>query len=305
MGEILDSSLGDETVVISRLFVYPVKSCGGVELDEVLLTETGLEFDRAWMVVDENGRFVTQRQFPRMALIKPKLRQSDMVLRAPGMLALHIELNAVEKPVKVTVWKDEVEAYDMGDMAARWFSMFLCPPESGKPERNLRLVRFNPDFQRYSSERWTGDVKAPNQFSDGYAVLVISQSALDSLNDRLVERGAEKVGMDRFRPNIVVESFPGESMAPHAEDHWHELNIATGQGIATLRMVKPCPRCEIPNIDQSTAERQTEPNATLAGYRGGDSRLDGAVSFGMNSVVMKGVDFLLKKGAKAGATIAF
>ena len=133
---------------IARLFVYPVKSCAGVEVPEALLTETGLEFDRAWMVVDEAGEFVTQRELPRMALIRPQLKQFEMVLRAPGMLALHIAYDRVEAPVQVKVWKDSVAAYDMGDVAAQWFSDFLSEP--GKPRR-LRLARFDPEHKRLSS----------------------------------------------------------------------------------------------------------------------------------------------------------
>jgi len=135
----------DLQATIARLFVYPIKSCAGVEVNETLLIETGLEFDRAWMVVDSAGEFVTQRELPRMALIRPRLKHSEMILRAPGMLALHIAFDRVEEPVRVRVWKDEVAAYDMGDIAAQWFSDFLSEP--GKP-RTLRLVRFDPEQQR-------------------------------------------------------------------------------------------------------------------------------------------------------------
>jgi uncharacterized protein YcbX len=109
----------DVQATIARLFVYPVKSCAGVELRESILTETGLEFDRAWMVVDASGEAVTQRERPRMALVRPQLRQFDMVLRAPGMLALHVAFDRVEGPARVRVWGDEVAAYDMGDVPAR------------------------------------------------------------------------------------------------------------------------------------------------------------------------------------------
>ena len=115
----------DVATRIARLFVYPIKSCAGVELTEGLLTETGLDLDRAWMVVDESGEFVSQRELPRMALIRPTLRLSDVVLRAPGMLALHLRLDTVEGPRRVQVWDDTVAAYDMGDLAAQWFSDFL------------------------------------------------------------------------------------------------------------------------------------------------------------------------------------
>ena len=105
----------DVSVTLAGVNVYPIKSCGGVAVSEAMLIETGLEFDRAWMVVDAENRFVTQRELPRMALVQPALRVQDMVLRAPGMLALHIALDAVEAPTRVRVWKDEVAAYDMGD----------------------------------------------------------------------------------------------------------------------------------------------------------------------------------------------
>jgi len=126
----------DVTTRIARLFVYPVKSCAGVEVTEALLTETGLDLDRAWMVVDAQGDFVTQRELPRMALVKVQLKHHEVVLRAPGMLALHLAIDSVEEPVKVRVWDDEVAAYDMGPIAAQWFTDFLGQP--------LRLVRFDP-----------------------------------------------------------------------------------------------------------------------------------------------------------------
>ena len=97
----------DVSAVISGLYVYPIKSCAGVAVKDAILTETGLEFDRAWMVVDEKGDFLTQRELPRMALIEPQLKHYEMVLRAPGMLALHIKLDEVEAPVRVRVWDDE------------------------------------------------------------------------------------------------------------------------------------------------------------------------------------------------------
>ena len=131
-----DSSF-DTTCVITSLVVYPIKSCAGVAVQEALLIDTGLEFDRAWMVVDDKGEFLTQRELPRMALIQPQLKHYEMVLRAPGMLALHVKLDEVEAPVRVRVWDDDVAAFDMGAIAAQWFTDFLgvC----------CRLVRYDPD----------------------------------------------------------------------------------------------------------------------------------------------------------------
>jgi uncharacterized protein YcbX len=180
------SAVFDLQATIARLFIYPVKSCAGVALPEVLLTETGLEFDRAWMVVDAAGEFVTQRELPRMALIQPQMKHMEMVLRAPGMLALHIAFDRVEKPVRAKVWSDEVAAYDMGDIAAQWFSDFLSEP--GRPQ-TLRLVRFDPEHKRLSNLRWTGGVEAQNQFADGFALLVTSEASLAELNDKLVAAG--------------------------------------------------------------------------------------------------------------------
>src|SRR3954454_7340768 len=101
----------DVTARIARLFVYPLKSCAGVEVQEAVLTDTGLDLDRAWMVVDEDGEFVTQRELPRMALVRCQLKHYEVVPRAPGMLALHLAIDAVEEPVKARVWKDEVPAF--------------------------------------------------------------------------------------------------------------------------------------------------------------------------------------------------
>ncbi len=291
----MSDQVSDVAATVSRLFVYPVKSCAGVEVKEVLLTETGLEFDRAWMVVDENNAFVTQRELPRMALIKPQLKHFDMVLRAPGMLALHVSLNEVEAPRKVRVWVDEVDAFDMGDIAAQWFSDFL-----GK---KLRLVRFDPDFMRYSSARWTGDVKAPNQFSDGYPVLVLSESALDEMNARLEAAGqlpgGNPIGIERFRPNIVLAGIEAND-----EDRIDLFTITTEQGDAVLKPVKPCVRCPIPNIDPATAEVSPEVGDMLQTYRQ-DARMEGRPTFGMNLVVLAGTDYLLRVGQPVAGNYVF
>ena len=281
---------------IARLFVYPVKSCAGVEVPEALLTESGLEFDRAWMVVDEAGEFVTQRELPRMALIRPQLKQFEMVLRAPGMLALHIAYDRVEAPVQVRVWKDTVAAYDMGDVAAQWFSDFLSEP--GKP-RKLRLARFDPEHKRLSSLQWTGDTEAEVQFADGYALLVASEGSMDELNGRLAAAGHAAVGIERFRPNIVLAGLEA-----HDEDRVEMLHIDTAEGQAQLQPVKPCTRCPIPDIDPATATRSPEVGDTLRSYRA-DPRVDGAITFGMNLIVREGVEQMLKVGQRVGARYRF
>jgi hypothetical protein len=286
----------DIQATISRLFVYPIKSCAGVELQESLLIETGLEFDRAWMVVDEQGEFVTQRQVPRMALIRPQLKHSEMVLRAPGMLALHIAFDRVEGPVRVKVWKDEVAAFDMGDIAAQWFSDFLSEP--GKPRR-LRLARFDPEHQRLSNMKWTGGVEAPNQFSDGFPILVASEGSLAELNAKLAAAGHGAVGIERFRPNVVLAGIEA-----HDEDRVETLHITTLEGEAQLQPVKPCSRCPIPDIDPATALSSPEVGDMLRTYRS-DPRVDGAITFGMNAIVLRGVEHALRVGQPVGANLRF
>jgi uncharacterized protein YcbX len=286
----------DLQATIARLFVYPVKSCAGVEVTESLLIETGLEFDRAWMVVDESGEFVSQRELPRMALIRPQLRHSEMVLRAPGMLALHIAFDRVEQPARVRVWDDEVAAYDMGDLAAQWFSDFLS--HRGAP-RKLRMVRFDPEHRRPSSPKWTDGVEALNQFSDGFPLLVASEGSLAELNARLVAAGHEAVGIERFRPNIVLAGIEA-----HDEDRVETLEIRTDEGDVSLRPVKPCARCPIPDIDPANGLSSPEVGDTLRSYRA-DPRVDGAITFGMNAIVLDGVERALRVGQRVGANLRF
>ncbi|MDM0077306.1 MOSC N-terminal beta barrel domain-containing protein [Variovorax sp. J2P1-59] len=286
----------DLQATIARLFVYPIKSCAGVEVKETLLIETGLEFDRAWMVVDSAGEFVTQRELPRMALIRPQLKHSEMILRAPGMLALHIAFDRVEEPVRARVWKDEVAAYDMGDIAAQWFSDFLSEP--GKP-RQLRLVRFDPEQQRLSSLKWTDGVEAPNQFADGFPLLVASEGSLEELNARLAAAGHEPVGIERFRPNVVLAGIEA-----HDEDRVDTLHITTAEGEVSLRPVKPCARCPIPDIDPATGTSSPEVGDMLRTYRS-DPRVDGAITFGMNAIVLQGVEHALRVGQPVGANLRF
>jgi uncharacterized protein len=277
---------------IARLFVYPIKSCAGVELAEAVLTETGFDLDRAWMVVDPQGEFVTQRELPRMALIRPQLKHFEVVLRAPGMLALHLAIDAVEKPMKVRVWGDDVAAYDMGDTAAQWFTDFL-----GRP---LRLVRFDPEVRRLSPLEWTAGQEVPNQFSDAFPLLVLGEGSLAELNRRLVAQGHEAVGVERFRPNIVLAG-----LEPHDEDRLDVLRIATGGATAVLlRPAKPCPRCPIPNIDPATARIDPQVSDTLQAYRANE-RVGGAVAFGMNAIVVDGVDQLLRVGQAVTADWRF
>lgn len=268
---------------VARLFVYPVKSCAGVALDQALLAETGLDLDRAWIVVDERGDPLTQRQWPRLALVQPRIRSSEVVLRAPGMLALHLSIDHVERPTRVRIWKDEVDAWDMGDLAGQWFSDFL-----GRP--GLRVARFDPEVRRLSDLAWTGGIEAVNQFVDGYPFLLIGEASLVELNARLQAGGHASVGIERLRPNVLLAGLEA-----HDEDRLAELRIATREGEVVLRPVKPCVRCTIPNIDPATAHSSPEVLDTLATYRS-DPRVGGGLTFGMNAIIMGGVGQTLRVG---------
>ena len=282
----------DLSGTIARLFVYPVKSCAGIEVQEALLTDTGLDLDRAWMVVDANGLFLTQRALPRMALIRPQLKSEEMVLRAPGMLALHVAIDAVEAPITVTVWRDTVPAWDMGPVAAQWFSDFLGQP--------CRLVRFDPEQRRLSSMDWTGGVEAPNQFADGFPVLIASEASVQELNRRLQAGGHATVGIERFRPNVVLAG-----VEPYDEDRVDLVRVEGGaEGELHLQPVKPCARCPIPDIDPATAASSPEVGDTLRTYRQ-DKRVDGAITFGMNAIVRQGAGQMLRVGQRVAADLRF
>jgi len=269
--------------VIASLHIYPVKSCRGIDLDVATLGRAGLESqgagDREWMVVEGNGRFLTQREAPRMALIAPALEAGALVLRAPGMEALHLPLElpfGQTASVAVLVWNHACRAFDEGDRAAQWLSQYLG--------RMARLARFDPAHKRASNRERTGGTEALNRFSDGYPMLMVSRASLDDLNNRLQENGREALPMNRFRPNIVIDG-----VGPFDEDRFVSLTA----GVVVLKPVKPCPRCPIPSIDQDTGMRGPDPLDILARYRD-DPAL--GVIFGQNTIAASGVGTTLRIG---------
>ena len=211
------SDPGDIAVSLESVHVYPIKSCAGTAPREALLIETGFDLDRAWMVVDTAGELVTQRELPRMALIQPTLKSEELVLRAPGMLALHLALDRVEAACKVTVWNDTVAAFDMGPLCAQWFSDFLG--------QSLRLARFDPEQRRLADRRWTGALEAETSFQDAFPLLVASTAGLAEVNRRLALAGEPAVTMARFRPNLVLGGLDA-----HGEDHLDQLSFETPGG---------------------------------------------------------------------------
>jgi uncharacterized protein YcbX len=276
---------------LAALYVHPVKSCAGLAITESPIVETGLDWDRHWMVTDPDGEMRTQRELPRMALVKPAFRGSDLVLRAPGMIALHLSLDTAETQTRARVWDDEVAAWDMGALAAQWFTDFL-----GRPSR---LVRIDPEAGRMASRRWTGEVQAETSFADGFPLLVAGTASLADLNRRLAAQGQPPVGMERFRPNLVFDGLEAFD-----EDHVDEIRIEAEGGPVRIRLVKPCVRCSIPDVDPATAEPGFAVGDALRRFRA-DPRMDGGITFGMNAVMLEGVGLTLKVGAPATARLSF
>lgn len=280
---------------LTQIFLYPVKSCAGLALPEATLTSAGLRAggvrDREWMVVDDGGQFLTQRELPRMALIAPRLAGDTLELRAPGMATLALPLAQPAAGQALTravgLWDDRVLADDCGEAAAAWFSAALGA--------RCRLVRFGAAAVRQTSGAWTGGVPAPTLFADGYPLLVIGAASLEDLNDKLVAAGRAALPMNRFRPNLVIDGI----------DAFDEDYVDTfAFGAARLKPVKPCPRCPIPSVDQASGEVGADPLDILQAYRR-NARLDGAVCFGMNCIVAAGAGERLVVGQAVAATLAF
>ncbi len=281
--------------ILTELNLYPIKSCAGIALREATLTAAGLMsehiYDREWMVVDAGGRFITQRDYPNMALITPRIQSDTLEVRAPGMLRLDIPLGlpdpADARTIDVQVWNDTVTAYDCDELTAAWFSNAIGVP--------CRLVRFHPDAKRIASMAWTDGVEAPALFADAFPVLVIGQASLDDLNEKLVTQGRTPLPMNRFRPNIVIDGI-----GAYEEDY----SAAFDFGSSVLTPVKPCARCTIPSVDQASGTRGPDPLDILCSYRT-NPKVDGGITFGMNAIVTAGAGQVLRTGQEVDTTLSF
>lgn len=240
---------------VTSLYVYPVKSCRGCEVDAMELDVYGASLDRRFMVVDENNRFVTQRQEAVMCRIRAEiLPDGEMSLSLPGrgitsQCCFKPATTASEKNPEVTVciWDDDVVAIDQGKEVAGWLSTVM-----GRP---ARLVGMSTSFDRPTSRKYTPEtVPGQTAFSDGFPLLLISENSLHDLNSRL----STPLPMNRFRPNLVVSGC-----GAYAEDTWRKLFI----GGTHFQVVKPCSRCKITTTDQETGYRGEEPLRTLSTYR--------------------------------------
>ncbi|WP_306395329.1 MOSC domain-containing protein [Telluria beijingensis] len=278
---------------LTELVLYPIKSCAGLSVPEATLALDGLSangiHDREWMIVTREGLFLTQREYPRMATITPRVEGNELVVEAPSMPPIRLLLSHDNNApaIEVLIWDDHVLAADCGDNAAAWFSDAVGAP--------CRLVRFRPDVVRPKISKWTDGLPAAARFSDGYPILLIGQSSLDDLNAKLKNAGREALPMNRFRPNIVVEGI----------DAFEEDFVATfSDNDIALRPVKPCARCPIPSVDQATGIPGPDPLDILQTYRA-NARMEGAVTLGMNVIVEKGIGLTLRVGQQLDAELAF
>jgi uncharacterized protein YcbX len=278
---------------VTELVIYPIKSCAGIQVEEAQFHVSGLVaqgvHDREWMLVTREGQFLTQREYPRMALVTPRIDGDALEVSAPGMPPLRLPLanDAGAPSIRVQIWDDHVDALDCGDAAAAWFADAL--------QASCRLVRFSPSVQRPTSTKWTGGAPSETRFADGYPILVIGQASLDDLNARLAASGRAALPMNRFRPNLVVDGL-------EAFEEDFVASLAAGE--LSLRPVKPCARCPIPSIDQATGIAGDDPLDILQSYRR-KPQLDDAVCVGMNCIVTAGAGERLRVGQAVDALLAF
>lgn len=240
-----------EQARVTGLYVYPVKSMSGIALNEATLTPKGLEHDRRWMVVRPNGRFVTQRDEPRLALIHTRLDAHGLTLSRDGRGSIFIPFEfSGGPPLQTRVWNDACSVEDEGDDIASWLN------DAIGDRQGLRLVRMAAGFQRSLTATDRYGEGTTTEFADSAPYLVASESSLERLNTELKTQGHAPVPMNRFRPNIVVRGLP-----PFAE---HRAARLAGDGWS-IALVDHCERCLVTTVDQETAQRDParEPYLTL------------------------------------------
>ena len=253
----------NQPLFVQNLYLYPIKSLGGISVQEAQVEERGFKYDRRWMLVDQSGEFLTQRQHPQLALLQVALGEAGMVvfskLDPSRKISFDFEMNS-GKELQVSVWGDVLTALQVSPEVSAWFSDFLA--------MNVDLVRMPESSHRKLDPRYAVQEESVS-FADGMPYVMIGQASLDELNGRL----ADPVGMDRFRPNLVFSG--GEA---YAEDQFKQLQI----GDVEFQVVKPCARCVMITVDQEKGTKGKEPLATLATYRSQGAK----VYFGQNAVAL-------------------
>lgn len=253
----------EQQLIVQDIYIYPIKSLGGIRLTEALVEERGFQYDRRWMLVDKNGVFITQRKHPELALLKVALREKGLHVtnqRNGEVIDVSFGLDSGEV-LQVAVWDDVMLAKRVDPRLDEWFSDFLG--------FSVRLVTMPESTRRKVDPRYAVNGESVS-FADGMPYLMIGQGSLDELNSRL----ESPMPMNRFRPNIV---FSGG--APFLEDSLRKVKI----GELDFQIVKPCARCVMTTVDQRTGEKGKEPLRTLSTYRA----IDGKIYFGQNVVALQ------------------
>ena len=234
---------------VAELYIYPVKSLGGFAVDNAKLTDRGFQYDRRWMLVNDNNEFLTQREFPQMALLQTAIASEGILVRHKNNSAENIRIPFTppsDTTINVKIWDDTCVATPVSEEIDRWFSRML--------EGKCKLVYMADDSLRKVDERYAINKDDVTSFSDAYPILIIGEESLNDLNSRL----EHPLPINRFRPNIVVSGTE-----PYEEDIMAEFKI---NGVRFFG-VKLCARCPIPTIDQDTIAKSKEPTKTLASYR--------------------------------------
>lgn len=275
---------------ITQLTIYPVKSLKGISLNQSAINTHGLAWDRRWMLVDAQQRFVTQRQRPMLATVDVALSDDALVLSHPNVEPLALPLEEPSGNLRiVTVWDDHCKAWPESEEVSRWLESAL-----GEQGKGLSLVRFATQFKRPVEEVFLEGDAANTYFADGYPFLVTTTGSLKALNSALEKSGSQAVPMNRFRPNIVVETEQA-----WAEDGWQSLQVGAGDFTLTLR--KPCKRCKITTVDQQTAQIPVpaEPLKTLIALNTQPSLKGGY--FGQNATLNAGDGHTIRVGDEVTA----
>lgn len=249
-------------MVVTEINIYPIKSLGGISLTEALVEPKGLQYDRRWMLVDQNMRHMTQREFKIMALLQPEIKEGRIHITHKQDPEINFSFSTTESltdTLSVTVWDDTCEANEVSAEASAWFSSVLGIP--------CQLVKMPEDFMRPTQPEFSASANDHVSFADGYPMLIFDEASIALIS----EKSGEDIPANRFRANVI---FKGGHA--HIEDELKRFSI----GELAFYGAKPCTRCVLTTIDQDTAVKGKEPLKTLSTYR----RVDNKIKFGMNVI---------------------
>lgn len=261
------------THTVSKIVIYPIKSLGGISLESANALTEGFENDRRWMLIDENGKFLSQRENAIMTLFKTSCIKEGIQLQYKDDKILVPFKEFTDDIKNVEVWKSKLKAQEVNGTISQWFSDHL--------NMSCKLVAMTDVSKRYK-RLFKAPFKTHVSFADGYPYLILGEESVDYLNSKLLE----SVTADRFRANLIVSSS-----SAHEEDNWDDFEL----GSSKMKVIKPCARCQVITINQQTGEIGKEPLKTLATYR----KKGNKINFGANAI-------LLKEGViKVGDTLKF